>query len=703
MNSVVINPYEYFADPTQGRPIFNGFVYIGQPDTDPEVPANQKQVYARQEDGNEVAIAQPVRTNAGGYPTYNGSVVAIVVDGPHSLKVNNKDGSQLLYSSNNYNGIATTDNYGSVILATDQQALAGTPDVIPDAEQVRKNHIAQVATIAALRALEPAFDGQQVELLGHTVKGIGGGVFYHDAASVAADDNGVTIVTPGGKRWVRKLDGYVTPEMFGATESAPDSLAYVSAAISTGFPVVSNLALLISEPPEVGDSLISGSGSFSDGTYVVPVSVYSAQVEITQPYRFCYGWDNRTGIGSELTDTDWEDFSHNFNLLYDTTVRFDAAGIYNLYVMHKAAQHGCGVVPIAPFAASTGAITCTQPQFDKYISQIGKIPALFGWYCEAFYDDPTAHMANYYSVMKSATPTKQVIAEFSSYTQATWDISGAYGFSQDNCDILVTYAYPFLYGDSSPGPDMATRVNSITKIIKSYSLPIIPLYHLFGSTVSTTWRTPTLDEVKSEPVWWRAAGYKNVGVYKWRDAGQTFFGLIPDNAGDTSFWDVAKKYLGPLGDTVNPLNLGAGAAYLEHIVPNAMVMGYSRNVGGYVSISSSAVTVSIEIPVRSTYGESIVGGNVSSYTIVDFGVMTRYGTITGARVYQRRVNDIGLDLINTCTISTVAGSNGARRFTLTPTAAINGESRKLVVLQIDITPDGGSTSIIERINIKQAI
>ena len=108
------------------------------------------------------------------------------------------------------------DHAASKIMATPAQALAGTPDVIPDAEQVRKNHVAQAATIAALRALEPAFDGQQVELLGHTTAGIGGGVFYHDAASVAADDNGVTIVTAGGKRWMRSgVDGEVDVTWFG--------------------------------------------------------------------------------------------------------------------------------------------------------------------------------------------------------------------------------------------------------------------------------------------------------------------------------------------------------------------------------------------------------------------------------------------------------------------------------------------------------
>lgn len=102
-------------------------------------------------------------------------------------------------------------------VATEAEALSGTAGVLPTAEQVRKNHAATVNTIADLRSLEPAFDGQQVEMLGHTVAGLGGGVFYADYSSSAADDNGVTIVTTGGRRWVRKLGGFVTTEMFGAT------------------------------------------------------------------------------------------------------------------------------------------------------------------------------------------------------------------------------------------------------------------------------------------------------------------------------------------------------------------------------------------------------------------------------------------------------------------------------------------------------
>ena len=80
-----------------------------------------------------------------------------------------------------------------------------------------KDWVVSVTTIADLRALEPAFDRQEVSLGEHTAgTGLGGGMFYADFSSTSADDNGVTVVTSGGKRWVRKLDGFVTPVMFGA-------------------------------------------------------------------------------------------------------------------------------------------------------------------------------------------------------------------------------------------------------------------------------------------------------------------------------------------------------------------------------------------------------------------------------------------------------------------------------------------------------
>ena len=90
----------------------------------------------------------------------------------------------------------------------------------------------QANTITDLRNFQPTVGGQSVEVLGHTIAGIGGGQFYYDPDdTTSADNNGTVIVTGGGHRWKRKLDGHVTPEMFGALGDgvADDSLAVESA------------------------------------------------------------------------------------------------------------------------------------------------------------------------------------------------------------------------------------------------------------------------------------------------------------------------------------------------------------------------------------------------------------------------------------------------------------------------------------------
>jgi len=88
----------YFPDPTKGKPVFNGSIFVGEPDTDPEVEGNQKQITLIQEDGTKVNVSQPVKTGAGGVPMYNGSPVRITVDnGFYSLKILNNAGSQVYY------------------------------------------------------------------------------------------------------------------------------------------------------------------------------------------------------------------------------------------------------------------------------------------------------------------------------------------------------------------------------------------------------------------------------------------------------------------------------------------------------------------------------------------------------------------------------------------------------------------------------
>jgi len=117
----------YINNPAQGKPIFNGKMYFGEPDLDPEIFTNQKQVYYIQENGDLVAASQPIILSAGGNPTYNGDAVTLSITGEYSTKVLNKLGVQEYY-------IARTDSSGdsgSVIAyaEVEQILIAGQLDV----------------------------------------------------------------------------------------------------------------------------------------------------------------------------------------------------------------------------------------------------------------------------------------------------------------------------------------------------------------------------------------------------------------------------------------------------------------------------------------------------------------------------------------------------------------------------------------------
>ena len=125
--STIAFPIMYINDPEKGRPIFNGQMYFGKPDLDPEIFTNQKQVYYIQENGDLVAASQPIPLSAGGNPTYNGDAVTLSITGEYSTKVLNKLGVQEYY-------IARTDSSGdsgSVIAyaEVEQILIAGQLDV----------------------------------------------------------------------------------------------------------------------------------------------------------------------------------------------------------------------------------------------------------------------------------------------------------------------------------------------------------------------------------------------------------------------------------------------------------------------------------------------------------------------------------------------------------------------------------------------
>jgi len=92
-----------------------------------------------------------------------------------------------------------------------------------------QDRIQGLDSIADLSGLVGAFEGQQVSVKGyHAGSDVGGGMFYWDS-SRTGENNGGTVFNG----WVRILDGYVTPEMFGAV-SGTQSNAQLLAMFAIG-------------------------------------------------------------------------------------------------------------------------------------------------------------------------------------------------------------------------------------------------------------------------------------------------------------------------------------------------------------------------------------------------------------------------------------------------------------------------------------
>lgn len=194
-NNIVRLPLGYFADPTKGRPVFNGSVFIGNPDTDPEILGNRKTVTLRQEDGTEVPISgpgQPLLTGSGGVILYNGSPVQVLTDGNYSIKVLNSSGAQVYFIEN---------------------ALDGEP-ITTDSTIAVKNF----ATLALAVADTSLVDGDTLDLAERTT-GNGGGDTWDVVLSSTVTENTFNIVQAvgvGTLSLVLRYDGVVNIKAWGA-------------------------------------------------------------------------------------------------------------------------------------------------------------------------------------------------------------------------------------------------------------------------------------------------------------------------------------------------------------------------------------------------------------------------------------------------------------------------------------------------------
>jgi hypothetical protein len=101
MSQIVQNQYSSWQAENSGKWIYNGFIYVGQVDLDPEIEANQVRVYYIDESGQEIDLQQPIRTNSSGFPVIsatNSKVIQVRVDGDYSVKVLNKKGVEEWYT-----------------------------------------------------------------------------------------------------------------------------------------------------------------------------------------------------------------------------------------------------------------------------------------------------------------------------------------------------------------------------------------------------------------------------------------------------------------------------------------------------------------------------------------------------------------------------------------------------------------------------
>lgn len=286
--------YKYIPDFDRGRPLANAFIYIGEPDLDPEIVANQKAITFVQEDGVPVTGIQPVRTSAGGLTTYNGSPVSVQTDGDCSIKILDSQGAQIYYSPSGNVGQALisyvlqdfvavsagqtvvavpftfTPNTGTLIVAvngsiieSDQytqaagqvtftnplpdgfvffQALRSAPVGTVDATNVSYGNttVAGALGAAAIRLSTvaqmigySAIQGSYIETAGYISPGDDGGNLYEIVAGgTGTDDGGSYIDLDNGLQAKALFPSGVNVKQFGARgDNSNDDAAAIQAAI----------------------------------------------------------------------------------------------------------------------------------------------------------------------------------------------------------------------------------------------------------------------------------------------------------------------------------------------------------------------------------------------------------------------------------------------------------------------------------------
>lgn len=189
-------PFEIFYD-SAGRPADNAKIYIGTEGQNPETAP----VSVYWDEAQTIVAKQPLRTIAGAI--YRGGNKAQVY-GPsrYSIAVKSANDELYAYSASVSNELSSDDiNYGSITVT----------EALDDA-------IKKVATFADISAALSALSiGQQFSLIGHTVAGIGGGIFDVVSSAGLSSNNGTCVIN-GAKAAKRKTYGSISTNDFGFIE-----------------------------------------------------------------------------------------------------------------------------------------------------------------------------------------------------------------------------------------------------------------------------------------------------------------------------------------------------------------------------------------------------------------------------------------------------------------------------------------------------
>jgi hypothetical protein len=190
------------TDTTNFKALAGGKVWFGVPDGSPAtVPGDRIQIYLARQGLADLAIAQPLDIGPGGQVIYSGTPAQIKVLVPYCVQIMNSLGVQKYYAPK-------SNGYIEKIQSIESTLATQTTEI--------NKRVKTVATYADIfTALATASIGDQLSLSGHTIGGVGGGVFDVVSSVSLTADTGTTVIN-GSKAAVRQSN-VVYPEDFGVT------------------------------------------------------------------------------------------------------------------------------------------------------------------------------------------------------------------------------------------------------------------------------------------------------------------------------------------------------------------------------------------------------------------------------------------------------------------------------------------------------